>query len=92
MCINGTCAKPPIMFTNFKEDIALETSILTLCLTPILYFGLLYILEHKLIHRLIVRIRSNKLHKSDEAFEEQVKSVKHDIAFEVSRIKSRGTI
>lgn len=47
-------------------------------------------LEHKWIQRLIVKLNGGKPDNIDETFETQVKKIKHNIAFEVSKIKSRG--
>ncbi|XP_008205027.1 phospholipid-transporting ATPase ABCA1 [Nasonia vitripennis] len=88
-CFNGICKNPPNYFGNFEKDVALETSILCLCLTTILYFGLLCILEQKWIQRFIVKISGGKPDNIDETFEAQVKKTKHNIAFEVSKIRSR---
>ena len=86
-CVNGTCKNPLKYFGNFEEDVSLEACFLSLCLTPILYFGILYILEYNLMSKLIARIFGGKPIDNDQTFEEQVKKIKQIIGSEISKIK-----
>lgn len=49
-------------------------------------------LEFQLFDRLIAKIRGGMPDNTDDAFEEKVKKVKHEIAYEVCKAKSQSTI
>lgn len=86
---DGSCSNTVSYFRNFEDDMALETSILAMCLTPILYICLLYILECKLLPKLLAKLNGRMPDNTDVAFEEQVKKVKHEIAFEASKVRGK---
>ncbi|CAB0039717.1 unnamed protein product, partial [Trichogramma brassicae] len=90
-CSNGTCITPLKFLDSFKEDISMEASLISLCLTPILYVLILCMLEFKFIPTMIAEIRGGKPDKIDQSFEEQVKKTKHNIAQEISKIRSGQT-
>ncbi|XP_058807201.1 ATP-binding cassette sub-family A member 17-like [Phymastichus coffea] len=89
-CNNNTCENAILYFREFSEEISLSTSYLFLCLTPILYFAILGALEYKLIEKLIARMHSGIPDNIDSTFEEQVKNVKREIAYEVSKLGIEG--
>ncbi|XP_058807217.1 retinal-specific phospholipid-transporting ATPase ABCA4-like [Phymastichus coffea] len=88
-CIDGSCSNAVSYFKNFENDVALEMSVLALSLTPLLYFTILFILECKLVPKLLSKMKAGMPDDSDVAFEEQVKKVKREIAFETSKIREK---
>lgn len=88
-CTNDTCENVVPYFGDFSSDISLSMSFLALCLTPILYFGVLYILEYKVVEQFIAKRSAGIPDNTDATFEEQVKTVKREIAYEVSKLGSK---
>lgn len=77
-------------FKDFSDDMSFEESILYLSITPILYFGLLIVLEEKILLKLFSKIRGTKLRKGQDMMDEQVKKEKLTVALEINKINSQG--
>lgn len=77
-------------FKNFKDDMSFEESIVYLAITPILYFGLLIILEEKLLSKLIGKITGTKLRKEQDTMDDQVKKEKLAVMMEINKINSQS--
>lgn len=75
-------------FRDFDDDISLEESLIYLCISPILYFAILAMLEYKVIPLMLARIRNGKYNVLEDPCDEQVKKEKHSVAFEIARVKS----
>ncbi|XP_033219403.1 phospholipid-transporting ATPase ABCA1-like isoform X2 [Belonocnema kinseyi] len=88
-CTNGKCEKSLEYFGNFKEDGNLEESLLFLCLTPLFYFTILAILEHKIIPRFLSKYQ-NKNPDVNQEMEELVKNEKISIASQISELKKQA--
>ncbi|XP_058807246.1 phospholipid-transporting ATPase ABCA1-like isoform X2 [Phymastichus coffea] len=87
-CFDGKCEKSLSYFRDFNDDISLEESIIYLCISPILYFGILAMLEYKVIPLMLARIRNGKYNLLEDPCDEQVKKEKHSVAFEIAKAKS----
>lgn len=87
VCHDGECKNYKAYFTDFEGDITLEESLIHLCITPFLYFGMLAVLEHQLIQKLIFRMK--KISLSDYRNDEQVDKEKADIVQRISVLKKR---
>ena len=88
-CSGGKCAKSLNYFRKFEDDISLEESLIYLCVTPFIYFFLLWILENNYIKLLYVRIKNKTFLPKDNFNDIQVQKEKRLIAFEISKIKSK---
>ncbi|XP_014205590.1 ATP-binding cassette sub-family A member 1-like [Copidosoma floridanum] len=86
-CYNGKCKKSLSYFNKFQEDMSLEESLIYMCFTPIVYFGILAVLEYQLIPFLLAKMRKGKYQLVEDLHDEQVKKEKHTVAYEI--IKAR---
>lgn len=91
-CADGICKNPMPYFKNFQDDMNFEECIVYLALTPILYFGLLIMLEEKVFVKLFMRIVGTKLRKEQETMDDQVKKEKLAVALEINKINSQSKI
>ncbi|KAJ8686330.1 hypothetical protein QAD02_022124 [Eretmocerus hayati] len=87
-CTNGTCTDKVKYFGNFSEDISLEIGFLSLCLTPLLYFGILTVLESRLVQIMFSSILGENDRKIDDNYEDQVKKEKEKVAAQISTIEN----
>ncbi|XP_014231053.1 ATP-binding cassette sub-family A member 3-like isoform X1 [Trichogramma pretiosum] len=87
-CYDGKCKHRLDYFKNYKDDMSLEESITYLCITPILYFGILAALEYKLVPLMLSRMRNGKYEALEDPCDEQVKKEKHAVAFEIAKAKT----
>lgn len=90
-CTNGKCEKSLEYFGNFKEDGNLEESLLFLCMTPLFYFSILAILEHKIIPRFLSKYQ-NKNPDVNQEMEELVKNEKISVASQINELKKQGKL
>lgn len=90
-CYDGVCKKSFEYFKKYEDDMSLEESITFLCITPIIYFGILALLEYKLIPMLLAKIRNGKYEAIEDPFDEQVKKEKHAIGSEILNAKNHRT-
>ena len=67
---------------------SLEESITYLCVSPIIYFGILALLEYKFIPMLLAKMRRSKYEILEDPCDEQVKKEKHNVAFEIAKTKT----
>lgn len=69
-------------FGDFENDVSLEESLIYMCLTPILYIGILFVLDHQLIQKFRARMKPQEVpyYTTDE----QVKREKLNIAQKIS--------
>ena len=81
-CYNGECKKSYGYFNDFKEEISLEESLVYSAVTPLLYFGILIILEYQLIQKLMNKMKSYEIpeHIVDEQVEREKSFVAQKIA------------
>ncbi|XP_011644080.1 retinal-specific ATP-binding cassette transporter-like [Pogonomyrmex barbatus] len=89
-CIDGDCKNPLPYFNDFTEDMNFEESIVYLAVTPILYFGLLIMLEEKIFPKLFGKIVGSKLRKEQDIMDDQVKKEKLAVALEINKINSQN--
>ncbi|XP_011496889.1 PREDICTED: ATP-binding cassette sub-family A member 1-like [Ceratosolen solmsi marchali] len=90
-CFDGKCKKSLSYFNNFKDDMSLEESITYMCFTPILYFGILALLEYKFIPLMLAKMRNGKYEILDDPYDEQVKKEKHSVSFEITKARNHYT-
>lgn len=90
-CFDGKCKKSLNYFKNFKDDMSLEESITYLCFTPIIYFGILALLEYKFISMMLAKMRNGKYEILDDSCDEQVKKEKQSVAFEIAKARNHYT-
>lgn len=89
-CHDGKCEKSLPYFPDFNDDINLAESVLYMSLTPIFYFTILGLLEHKIIPLILMKIQRNQpKHKIDD-MDDQVKKEKLSVAFELSKLKTQS--
>jgi hypothetical protein len=67
---------------------SLEESVTYMCFTPILYFGILALLEYKFIPTVLAKMRNGKYEILDDPCDEQVKKEKHSVSFEIAKAKN----
>ncbi|XP_014205582.1 ATP-binding cassette sub-family A member 3-like isoform X2 [Copidosoma floridanum] len=84
-CYDGRCKEYKNYFSDFEKDVNLESSIVYLTCSPLIYFGLLVILEYQMVPKLIVRMRKAVMPETEA--EEQVKKEKLSIS---ERIAAMG--
>ena len=89
--MDNNCVKYFEYFGNFNESGNLEESILYLCLTPLLYFAILGLMEHKIMLKWFTKKQQQKPIHNVEEIDDQVKSEKSSVAFEISNLKNQGT-
>lgn len=89
-CADGVCKKQLPYFRDFEDDMNFEESIVYLAVTPILYFGLLIILEENLFGKLKARIIGTNLRKEQDKMDNQVKKEKLAVALEINKLNSQG--
>ncbi|XP_058807248.1 phospholipid-transporting ATPase ABCA1-like isoform X2 [Phymastichus coffea] len=90
VCYNGTCGNYKSYFTNFEEDITLEESVIYLCLTPVLYFGILALLETQYIENVAIRFRREMA--QEVGADEQVQREKSAISRKIEELKGTWNI
>ncbi|XP_014205585.1 ATP-binding cassette sub-family A member 2-like [Copidosoma floridanum] len=89
-CSNGRCENPRSFFNGFKDDFSLEGGLVSLGATFVLYSVLLWVLEGKLIQKLVARILGDAPPPDDDA-DEQVKKVKRDLSDEIDHLKTKSS-
>jgi hypothetical protein len=75
-------------FTNFENDISLEESLIYMSITPILYVGILFLLEYKIIQKLITKMTKSIPfeYKIDELVQKEKFSIAEKI-FDLNKCK-----
>ena len=84
-CSDGYCGNERKYFTPVDEDVTIVESFAYMTLTPILYFGILFLLEFQVIQRLIAKLWKSEV--SLDTVDEQVMKEKLSIA---QRIPTTG--
>ncbi|KAJ8686324.1 hypothetical protein QAD02_022118 [Eretmocerus hayati] len=87
-CFDGKCKKSLQYFNKYEDDMSLEEGLTYLCITPIIYFGILALLEYNLIPMLLAKIRNGKYEIVEDPHDEQVKREKHSVASEITKTKN----
>lgn len=89
-CHNGSCKKSLSYFPDFKGDINLAESVLYMSLTPIFYFTILGLLEHRIIPYILMKIQRYEPKCVIDEMDDQVKKEKLSVAFELSKLKTES--
>ncbi|KAL7306042.1 hypothetical protein TKK_0001506 [Trichogramma kaykai] len=80
-CFDGACLINQKLLTNFDKDINLEESLIYLCFNPIIYFGILFVLEYQLLPKNVPKIMKDENHiDSDESITDEKRSVIKHVA------------
>lgn len=86
-CYDGKCKNYKKFFTNFEEDITLEQSLIYLCVTPFLYFGILALLETQFVQKVRSKYMNQSLHEINA--DEQVQREKSNIYQKIQSLNGR---
>lgn len=68
---------------------SLEESLIYMSVTPIIYFGIIAVLEYKLISLLLAKMQKGKYQLIEDPYDEQVKREKHAVAYEITKSRNR---
>ncbi|KAJ8686329.1 hypothetical protein QAD02_022123 [Eretmocerus hayati] len=85
-CRGGRCTNYINFFDKTNDDISLEQSLAYLLLTPLLYFGVLVLLEKQWIQRIISKRKHIDANEPAVVQEEQVKNQKLLVAQKISAL------
>ncbi|XP_008203624.1 retinal-specific phospholipid-transporting ATPase ABCA4-like [Nasonia vitripennis] len=87
-CYEQNCVKSVKYFSNFENDVTLEESLIYMCVTPILYIGILFVLDHQLIQKIKAKLTTEETpyYTTDD----EVKREKSAIGRKISTINGRS--
>lgn len=95
-CFNGNCQTNFPYFNGYKSDVyhglySISTYTLYLCITPIIYFGILVLLESRIISKIIMkRSRAEPIINNKKSVDEKVKEEKMIVAREINKHRHWG--
>ncbi|XP_017755068.1 PREDICTED: ATP-binding cassette sub-family A member 1-like [Eufriesea mexicana] len=89
-CADGVCKNQLSYFSDDDSDMSLKECIIFLCLTPLIYFAILIILEERLPQIYYAKMLNQNLKDTCNIEDDQVKKEKHIVALEIRKLQNRG--
>lgn len=91
-CADGVCKNQLSYFSDDYSDMSLKECIIYLCLTPLIYFAVLIILEERLPQIFLAKMLNQNLKDACNIEDDQVKKEKHVVGVEIRKLQNRGMV